>query len=61
MSPVLRATADGADPKMKDIVAALARDFGLTTEELDTRLQSGTQSLFADRLSWAATLRSRPS
>lgn len=55
MGPVLRATADGADHKMKDIVTTLAREFGLTPEELETRLPSGTQSVFVNRVNWAAT------
>lgn len=55
MGPVLHATADGADHKIKDIVAALARDFGLTSAELETLLPSGGQSLFANRVHWAAT------
>ncbi len=55
MGPVLRATADGDHHTMKDIVATLAREFALTAEELETRLPSGGQSLFANRVHWAAT------
>lgn len=55
MGPVLRATADGADHKMRDIFATLAREFVLTAEELETRLPSGGQTLFANRVNWAAT------
>lgn len=55
MGPVLRATADGADHKMKDIIAVLARGFGLTPEDLETLLPSGGQGLFSNRVHWATT------
>ncbi|MDQ2913598.1 MAG: restriction endonuclease [Chloroflexota bacterium] len=54
MGPVLRATSGGNERTMKDITADLSREFGLTPEELDTRLPSGG-SLFANRVHWATT------
>jgi restriction system protein len=39
---------------MRDVVAVVAREFGLTPEDLDQRLQSG-QSLFGNRVGWAVT------
>lgn len=55
MGPVLRATGDGAQHTMKDIVAVLAQQFALTPEDLSVRLASGGQTLFANRVHWAAT------
>ncbi|MGH9159909.1 MAG: restriction endonuclease [Vicinamibacteraceae bacterium] len=55
MGPVLRATADGREHRIRDIVVQLARQFGLTATDLATLLPSGTQSVFANRVHWAAT------
>jgi restriction system protein len=54
MGPVLRAAAAGSDRTIKDIGADVARQFGLSGDELDTRLPSGG-NLFANRINWAAT------
>lgn len=54
MGPVLRAASGGAERTIKDISADVAQQFGLTPEELDTRLPSGG-SLFANRVNWATT------
>src|SRR3989442_10829871 len=54
MGPVLRAAAGGTDRTIKEISADVARQFGLTQGELDTRLPSGG-SLFANRVNWATT------
>lgn len=55
MGPVLRATADGGEHKVKDIVVDLARQFDLTPEDLAMRLPSGTQGVFVNRVHWATT------
>lgn len=54
MGPVLRASAIGAERRIKDIMADVAAEFGLTADDLDVRLPSGG-SLFANRVNWAAT------
>jgi restriction system protein len=55
MGPILRATGDGTDHRIKDLVALLAEQFALTPDERNTPLPSGGQSLFANRVNWATT------
>ncbi len=54
MGPVLRATADGGEHRIKDVVVAVANEFGLTPIDLEVRIPSG-QPLFSNRVHWAAT------
>jgi restriction system protein len=54
MGPVLRAASRGAERTITDISADVAREFGLTSDDLNTRLPSGG-SLFANRINWAST------
>jgi len=55
MLPVLKVGGDGQEHRIGDIVNQLARDFGLTEEELQQILPSGRQATFANRVGWAKT------
>jgi len=52
MLPVLRSCAEGV-VHTKNVVAALAEEFGLTEEEQNHLLPSGKQTTFSNRLNWA--------
>jgi restriction system protein len=51
--PVLRATADGKEHSSSEIREKVAAELGLTREELDQKLPSGTQTVFANRVTWS--------
>lgn len=53
MLPLLRHCQDGLDHSKQDAVPALARQFGLTNEELSELLPTGRQSRFDNRVGWA--------
>lgn len=54
MLPVLRvAAAKNEEVKISDVVAKLAEDFALTSDELSQLLPSGKQTTFANRIHWA--------
>lgn len=55
MLPVLKSVADGKEHKFREIADSIAKNFGLTEEELGCRLPSGNQSIFDNRLGWAKT------
>jgi restriction system protein len=55
MLPLLEVANDGETHKLQDLVDVLAGRFALRPDELDARLPSGTQRLFANRVNWAAT------
>lgn len=55
MLPLLRLVADGNDHLLKEAVAALAREFELTDQELSEYLPSGRQTVIANRVAWART------
>ena len=54
MLPLLRATADGSDHRIADLIEHLASEFRLTPEERDQQLQSGQRVIF-NRTHWAVT------
>jgi restriction system protein len=54
MAPVLRSAAHAPERTIRDITADVAREFGLTQQELEARLPSGT-NVFVNRVHWAST------
>ena len=54
MAPVLGALADGGDHSLGELRAVLSERLGLTEEDLQAKIASGTP-LFANRLHWAVT------
>jgi restriction system protein len=54
MAPVLGALADGGDRSLAELRTVLAERLGLTEEDLQAKIPSGTP-LFANRLHWAVT------
>lgn len=55
MLPVLKSVADGKEHKFREIADSIAKNFGLTEEELGCLLPSGNQSIFDNRVGWAKT------
>ena len=55
MLPVLKSVADGKEHKFRQIADSIAKNFGLTEEELGCLLPSGNQSIFDNRVGWAKT------
>jgi len=53
MLPVLKLAADGKEHKFSEAVEELADKFGLTTEERNELLPSGSQAVFNNRVGWA--------
>lgn len=51
--PVLRLAADGAEHSAAELRDAIAESLKLTSEDLDLKLPSGTQTVFANRVAWA--------
>ena len=54
MAPALSALADGGDHSLAELRTVLAERLGLTEEDLQAKIASGTP-LFANRLHWAIT------
>ena len=54
MLPLLKATADGTDHRIADLIEHLASELRLTPEERDQQLQSGQRVIF-NRTHWAVT------
>jgi hypothetical protein len=55
MLPLLRFASDGREHQLKDAVEQLAKEFGLTANELQEFLPSGQQPTFMNRIGWART------
>lgn len=53
MAPLLHRLADGQPHRVRDLADELAKDFGLTDEELSEVLPSGRSSVWRSRLHWA--------
>ena len=51
--PVLRATADDKEHGSPEIRETVAAELALTPEDLDQKLPSGTQTVFANRVAWS--------
>jgi len=55
MLPLLTRLADGNTHRVRELMPSLADEFGLTPEERDTLLPSGTQRVFDNRVYWAVS------
>jgi hypothetical protein len=55
MLPLLRFASDGKEQQLKDAIEQLAKEFGLTANELQEFLPSGQQPVFINRVGWART------
>lgn len=55
MLPLLQLAEDGNEHRTKDAIAELARQFGLTDEELAKLTPSGKDVIFGNRYGWART------
>lgn len=55
MLPLLRLLADDRDHLLRACIAALADEFGLSSEEREQLLPSSRGPLFYNRVAWAAT------
>jgi restriction system protein len=53
MLPLLRYLADGTEKANQDTSDALAKEFGLSEEEIAEILPSGQQTRFQNRIAWA--------
>lgn len=53
MLPVLKLAADGQEHKFSEAIEQLAVEFGLSDEERNELLPSGTQAVFNNRVGWA--------
>lgn len=53
MLPILKLAANGKEHKFNQAVDQLAYEFGLTTEERNELLPSGSQAVFNNRVGWA--------
>jgi restriction system protein len=51
--PVLRATADGREYSSAEIREKIAAELALAPEDLDQKLPSGVQTIFANRVTWS--------
>jgi restriction system protein len=59
MLPLLRLTADGEEHSIQEFVDKLAKEFGLSNQELSELLPSGKQPVFYNRVGWARTYLSK--
>jgi len=59
MLPLLQLAADGQEYAFRNAIEVLADQFGLTPEERDEMLPSGTQRQFDNRVGWARTYLSK--
>ena len=55
MLPLLRYSGDGQEHSLRGTIAALAKEFDLTPDELAEQLPSGFQAVFDNRVGWART------
>ena len=55
MLPLLQHLSDGREHPNQETIDALAKKFGLSTEELTELLPSGAQPVFTNRVAWAKT------
>lgn len=55
MLPVLRATSDGREHQMKELISLLIDKYDMTEEEKTQLLPSGTAHVFGSRVAWAKT------
>jgi restriction system protein len=57
--PLLRAASDGVAHSSSALRDRIAQDLNLTAEDLQQKLPSGTQSVFANRVAWATVYLSK--
>lgn len=55
MLPLLKALVDKQEHSLRDVVALLANEFGLSEDERTQLLPSGGQPIMANRVAWAKT------
>lgn len=55
MLPLLRVAGDGQEHKVSEAMEVLARDMGVSAEDQNIMLPSGTQTRYSNRVSWAVT------
>ena len=55
MLPLLNLAADGREHQMSEAIEILAQQLGVTEEEQDLLLPSGTQTIIYNRMTWAVT------
>jgi restriction system protein len=55
MLPLVKLAADGHEHKITDAIDTLADNFGLTPQEREIMLPSGTQTRLYNRVTWALT------
>lgn len=53
MLPLLKFSADGEQHTMQEAREGLAKEMGLSQEDLEEKLPSGRQSIFSNRVAWA--------
>ncbi|MFA5865892.1 MAG: restriction endonuclease [Phycisphaerae bacterium] len=55
MLPLLQIASDGQEHSISEAIETLAMKMGISTEDQELLLPSGTQTLFYNRVSWAIT------
>ena len=55
MLPLVKLAADGQEHKTTDAIDQLAVQFGLSEQERELMLPSGTQTQLYNRITWALT------
>ncbi|MCY7352048.1 MAG: restriction endonuclease [Cytophagaceae bacterium] len=55
MLPILEILSDRQEHSIKELVDAVATQFGLTEDEREALLESGSQPIITNRVSWAKT------
>lgn len=59
MLPVLKVTADGKEHTLTELRARLSSEMGLSSDDLEEKLPSGTQSKYTHRLNWSTVYLSK--
>src|SRR5262245_44016517 len=55
MLPLLKLAANGKEHRISDAMEVLARQLGISEQEQELMLPSGTQTRFYNRITWAVT------
>lgn len=55
MLPILKIASDGAEHISREVKAAVAKEFGLTEDDLSKLTPSGSDYLYGNRFGWACT------
>jgi restriction system protein len=59
MLPLLKLAADGQERRISEAIEALAEQFGISEQEKEAMLPSGTQTRLYNRVTWALTYLSK--